>query len=451
MLYIEGERIDRTEAQPSDLERAIAAATRGFHELSSWPAHRRAALLSAIAEGIAQARERLAELIVSEARKPIQYAQAEVDRARITFSLAAEEARRLGGELVPIDAVPGGDNRVGLVRRVARGPVLAITPFNFPLNLAAHKIAPALACGASVVHKPAPETPGTALALAQIAHDAGAPAGALSVVPCAVEHAALLVEDDRLPVLSFTGSAEVGWALKARAPHKHVLLELGGNAAVILQPDANLALALPRLVAGSFAYAGQICISVQRIYAHHAIYDAFESAFVTAAREEAVVGDPRDPRVMVGPLLRTRDAERVEAWIQEAVARGARVLLGGRRQGDTVWPTVLTSVDRHAKLSCEEVFGPVVVLAAHRDLDDAIARTNDSPYGLQAGLYTEDHATLMKAFRTLRVGALIHNDVPMFRADHMPYGGTKRSGVGREGVRYAIEEMTEPRLLVMQA
>ncbi|MBI4511116.1 MAG: aldehyde dehydrogenase family protein [Deltaproteobacteria bacterium] len=449
MLYVDGQFSETRSPDSSDVEHAISAATRAFREYSHWPAWRRAELLAKACAGLRARREELERLIVTEARKPIQYARAEVDRALTTFTFAEGEARRMAGEVVPLDAVPGSDGRLGVSLRVPRGPVAAITPFNFPLNLSAHKIAPALACGATLVHKPAPETPGVAMALARIIHDAGAPPGVLNVVSCTNEDAAPLVEDERLRVLSFTGSSAVGWALTARAGSKKVLLELGGNAAVILEPDADLPRAIPRLVAGAFAYAGQVCISVQRVYVADALYETFRARFVEATLRLAIVGDPWRADVMVGPLIRTRDADRVEQWIAEAVAGGARLCTGAKREGDFVWPTVLEGVPEGARLCREEVFGPVVMLERSRDLDDAIARVNDSPYGLQAGIYTHDTRKVMKAFHELQVGAVIHNDVPVYRADHMPYGGTKRSGIGREGVRYAIEEMTEPRLLVM--
>ena len=451
MLYIDGQFLDRPQADGADVERAIAAATRVFPELARQAAHRRAALLETVARLLRERREALADRICAEAKKPISLARAEAERAASVFTFAADEARHLGGEVVPLSAAPGGDGRLGVVLRVPRGPVAAITPFNFPIMLAAHKVAPALACGAPVVLKPSPETPGCAIELARAVADAGALPGALAVVPCGLEEAAALVEDERLRVLSFTGSAAVGWALRARAGEKQVCLELGGNAAVILLADADLEAALPRLVAGAFAYAGQVCIKTQRVLAVASIYDRLAAALVAATERHAIVGDPRRPDVTVGPLIRTRDAERVSAWIDEAVAAGARLLLGGRREGDFVWPTILAEVPTSARVAREEVFGPVVVLEKVADLEEAIARTNDSPYGLQAGVYTRDHAALMRAFAALRVGAVLHDDVPTWRVDHMPYGGCKRSGIGREGPRYAIEEMTEPRMLVMRA
>jgi acyl-CoA reductase-like NAD-dependent aldehyde dehydrogenase len=430
------------------VERAIAAAARAFVETRRLPAHRRAAICAGISAGIAARKDELAALICRQAKKPIQYARGEVDRASQTFAFAADEARRLGGELVPLDAAPGSEGKIGLVRRVPRGPVAAITPFNFPLNLVAHKIAPALACGASIVVKPAPEAPGPAFVLAELAAAAGAPDGAVGVVDCPVDEAAPLVTDPRLRVLSFTGSAAVGWQLRARAADRQVVLELGGDAAVIVEDDGDWERALPRLVTGAFAYAGQVCISVQRITVHERVAAAFTARFVEAVERLAVVGDPARDDVMVGPLIRTRDADRVASWIDEAVRGGAKILTGGQRDGDTIRPTVLTDVPPDAKLSCEEAFGPVVAICAHRDLDDAIAHVNTSPYGLQAGIYTRDHGKLMRAFAELAVGGVVHDDVPSYRADHMPYGGTKRSGLGREGPRWAIDELTEPRLLV---
>lgn len=449
MLYVDGQFGEAPLAGRDEIERAISAAAARFLAFSRTPAHARAALLTAIAEHMSKVRQELAMRILEEARKPIAYARAEVHRAIMTLIFAADEARRLAGEVVPLDAAPGSEGRIGFTMRVPRGPIAAITPFNFPLNLAVHKLAPALALGTTIVHKPAPETPEVALDFARIANEAGVPRGVLNVVPCQTADAAPLIEDPRLRVLSFTGSAAVGWALKARAATKQVLLELGGDAAVIVEPDIDLDEAMPRLVTGAFAYAGQVCISVQRIFIHETIYKSFVEKFLLATEKLALVGDLRDERVMLGPLIRTSDADRVEAWIAEAKAMGARVLLGGRREGDTIWPTVLSDVPRAAKLGCEEAFGPVVSLFSYASLDEAISRVNSSHYGLQAGIYTNDHRKLFKAFRELEVGGVIHNDVPMYRADHMPYGGTKRSGTGREGVRHAIEEMTEPKLLVM--
>jgi acyl-CoA reductase-like NAD-dependent aldehyde dehydrogenase len=452
MLCIDGERIPRATATPDDIERAIAAAVRAQEDFARWPAHRRAALCASVSQGLAARREELARLVVAEVRKPLQYARAEVDRAVATFAFAADEARRPAtGEIIGLDAAAGGEGRIGLVRRVPRGPVAAITPFNFPLNLVAHKLAPALACGAPVLLKPAPEAPGCAAALAELVHAAGAPPGAFALVPCDVATAAPLVEDERVRVLSFTGSAAVGWSLRARAGSKQVLLELGGNAAAIVCADADLDAALPRLVAAGFAYAGQICISLQRVFVDAGVHDAFVARFVDATRRLAIVGDPADERTVVGPLIRARDADRVMRWIDEAVAAGARVLCGGTRRGDVIEPTLLAGTPPGCSIAREEAFGPVVLVDPVRDLDEAIARVNDSPYGLQASVYTGAHAALMRAFAGLRVGAVIHDDAPSFRVDHMPYGGSKRSGLGREGLRWSIEEYTEPRMLVTRA
>lgn len=432
------------------VESHLVAVTHAQAELRAWPGHRRAALLEGVAAALSSARDRFAQLIVREARKPIRYARAEVDRAISTFIFAAAEARCLGGELIPIDAAPGGEGRIGMALRVPRGPVLAITPFNFPLNLVAHKVAPALACGAPVLLKPAPETPETALALTQIVHELGAPHGALSCVPCSVDEAGRLVDDERLRVLSFTGSAQVGWRLKARAGSKHVLLELGGNAAAIVMPDADFESALPGLVTSAFAYGGQVCIKLQRLFIHDSLWNRALPALIQAIGDQAVVGAPEQEEVVVGPLIRARDAERIENWIAEARAHGAKLLLGDRREGNTIWPTLLNQVPDHCKVVAEEAFGPVLVVERFTELDAAIAAVNASPYGLQASIFTSNQSTLMHAFRSLRVGAVIHNDAPSFRVDQMPYGGTKASGTGREGPRYAIAEMTEPRLLVMR-
>jgi acyl-CoA reductase-like NAD-dependent aldehyde dehydrogenase len=449
MVFVDGEWVSREHASPDDVKRALDAAARVQPVLARTPAHQRASWCEAIAHGIAAKRTALAQSIVAEAKKPIRYAEVEVDRAVQTFLAAAACARTLHGEVVPIDAAPGGEGRLGMAVRVPRGPCLAITPFNFPLNLSAHKIAPAIACGAAVIHKPSSDVPGAALLLAEIAAAAGLPPGALQTLPLAKnEDADPLLADDRIRVVSFTGSAAVGWKLRERSPKKQVVLELGGNAAALLLEDADLERALPTLVTSAFAYAGQVCIKLQRILVHHRLWHDFPARFVAATQRLAVVGDPASPETVVGPVIRTRDVDRIQGWVDEAIAGGAERLLGGRREGDTLWPTVLTHVPRDARVWREEIFGPVCVLAPFDDLDDAITQANDSPYGLQAAVYTNDHAALARCHRELEVGAVIHDDSPSFRADLMPYGGTKGSGTGREGPRYAIEELTEWRMLV---
>ncbi len=433
-------------AGPDDVERAIAAAVEAFETTRRLPSWRRAEVLDAIAAGIAARRDELARTIALEAGKPLKAARVEVDRGAFTFTVAAEEAKRSYGEIVPLDWLPGNDGRVAHVRRVPLGPIAGITPFNFPLNLVAHKVAPALAAGNPIVIRPASQTPVTALKLAEIVREAGWPAGGFSVVPCTTRVAAPLVEDDRIKLLTFTGSPAVGWGLKARAGRKRVTLELGGNAAVIVNADADVDYALERIVWGGFAYAGQTCISVQRVYVHSSLYDAFAGEL--ARRVDALrTGDPLDEATDVGPLIDPGALERVEEWIAEARDGGAEVLAGGERDG-TVWrPTVLAGLREDMRVSCEEVFAPVIGLYSFDDVEQAIDAAGRSEFGLQAGLFTNDMRAVDAAFDRLEVGGLMVNDVSTYRIDHMPYGGVKSSGFGREGVRYAIEEMTELKLL----
>ena len=434
-------------AGPPEIEAAIAGAVEAFRETRRLPAWKRSEILERISQAIAARRDELATTIALEAGKPMKAARAEVSRAVFTFKVAAEEARRIYGEIVPLDWLPGTEGREGLVRRVPLGPVAGITPFNFPLNLVAHKVAPAIAAGNPIVLRPASQTPVSALRLGSIVLEAGWPEAALSVVPSATTDAAPLVEDDRLRLLTFTGSPAVGWELKRRAGRKRVLLELGGNAAVIVHGDADLDYAAERIVWGGFTYAGQSCISVQRVYVHAPVYERFLEIFLPRVRA-LVVGDPRDEATDVGPLIDTAAAERVEAWVQEAIAAGARVLAGGSRRGRLWEPTVLDRVDPSLRVSCAEVFAPLVVLFPYEDPREAIAAADRSDYGLQAGIFTHDDRLVSAAVDGLEVGGLIVNDVPTFRIDHMPYGGVKLSGFGREGLRYAIEEMTELKLVV---
>jgi glyceraldehyde-3-phosphate dehydrogenase (NADP+) len=436
-------------ASRKQVQEAIARATEAFEETRRLPAHERSRICAAVARKISEEADELAALVAQEAGKPITLARGEVGRAVQTFTLAAEEAKRMGGELVDVDAVPAGEGRLGIVRRFPLGPVSAITPFNFPLNLVAHKVAPALAVGNTVVLKPASATPLVALRLAQILDEVGIPKGMFNVVPCPASEAEPLVTDERPRLLTFTGSGEVGWALKSQAGRKRVLLELGGNAAAVVEPDAPLERVAARLAVGAFAYAGQICISVQRIFVHRSVYDAFRELLVRETQALGV-GDPMDSRNLVGPMIDEASTERVMAWIQEALERGARCLCGNEREGQVIRPTVLENVDPSLPVSCREVFGPVVVLDAYGDFSEALAKVNDSIYGLQAGIFTQDVRKIWQAFRELEVGGVIHNDYPTFRVDNFPYGGTKQSGLGREGVRYAMEEMTEPRILVLR-
>lgn len=427
---------------------ACVAAGAGFQAMRRLSAAGRAEILRQAAESIADRREEFARTIALENGKPIRQARLEAERAAHTFSLAAEEATRIHGELLPLDLRAGLEGRFGLVRRVPVGPVLGIAPFNFPLNLVAHKVAPALAAGCSIVVKPASRTPLSALLLAEVLEQAGLPPGALSVLPCSRLVGDLLVQDERFRCLTFTGSPEVGFALKARAGRKPVVLELGGNAAAIVHHDADLGLAVRQCVQGAFAYAGQVCISVQRILVQERVFARFRDALVEGARA-LVLGDPLDERTDVGPVIDDASAERLEAWLQEAVQRGARLLCGGERDGRLLRPAVLEGVDPALPLDACEAFGPVVNLHPYRDFQEAVAQANRSRYGLQAGVFTRDLGLALRAFDDLEVGGVILNDAPTFRVDSMPYGGTKDSGIGREGVRYAIRHFTETRLLAV--
>jgi acyl-CoA reductase-like NAD-dependent aldehyde dehydrogenase len=349
---------------------------------------------------------------------------------------------------MPLDTAEAAQGRWGIVRRFPIGPISAITPFNFPLNLVAHKVAPAMAAGCTMVLKPAPQTPISALLLARLVHDAGWPAGALSVLPLSNADAAPLIEDERLKMFTFTGSSAAGWELKKRAGKKRVTLELGGNAAAIVHSDADLEYAAQRCVTAGFNYSGQSCISVQRILVHETVFEQFLALLLVQVRK-LKMGNPLDEETDIGPLIREEDAVRAESWIQEAVAAGATLHCGGQRKGPMLEPAILTRTQPQMKVNCMEVFAPVKTLEPYRTMDEAIARVNDSPYGLQAGIFARDVGLIFRAFEEIETGGVIANDVPTFRIDPMPYGGVKDSGVGREGLRYAIEEMTERKLLVL--
>ena len=439
---------DVVQATESDVEQAIASTSGAAAAMSALASYARYNILQQIAALIYQRRDEFASTITAEAGKPITDARREVSRAVQTFTVAAEEARRIPGEVIPLDWTPNSDGHLGILRRFPIGPILGITPFNFPLNLVAHKVAPALAAGNPILVKPAPQTPLTALLLAEVAAEAGVPPGGLNVMPCDNSLAERCVTDPRFKLLSFTGSAPVGWMLKAKSGKKKVTLELGGNAGVIIESDADLELAAQRCATGGFAYAGQTCISVQRIFVHHTVADLFTTKLLMqVARLKA--GDPTDEATVIGPLIDQGAAQRIESWLGEAVGQGARVLLGGRRMGSVVEATVLSNVKPEMKVSCREVFGPVVTVTPYRQLSDAVTALNDSEYGLQAGVFSQDINKIFHAFHHLEVGAVLANEVPTFRADHMPYGGIKDSGLGREGIRAAIEDMTEPKLLVL--
>jgi acyl-CoA reductase-like NAD-dependent aldehyde dehydrogenase len=433
---------------------ATAAAVRAFGALKATSSHGRKGILAAVSRAIAERADVFAETIAREAGKPIALARAEVARAVSTFEFASEEATRMVGEVMPLDttaATASMNGTTGTWVRVPAGPVLGIAPFNFPLNLVAHKVAPALACGCSIVLKPPPQAPLASLLLAECVRAAGAPADAVQVVPCSNEVAETLVRDERFATLSFTGSARVGWHLKSIAGKKRVLLELGGNAAAIVHEDAPLDTACGRIVSGAFGYAGQVCIKVQRLYVHRPFADSFVRDLVARARA-VEPRSPLDPAALCGPMIDEGNAVRVGEWVDEAVRAGTRVLCGARREGNRYWPTVV-EIDgdgRGLKVVDEEVFGPVLTVHRYDTWDEALAMADATRYGLQAGVFTDSRARIAQAFARLHVGGLIVNDVPTFRVDSMPYGGTRDSGLGREGVRFAIEEMTERKLLVVR-
>jgi acyl-CoA reductase-like NAD-dependent aldehyde dehydrogenase len=432
----------------SHAEAAIAAAVKAFGTTRRLPAFERQRVLRRVAEGIAKRKEEFSRTLCQEAGKPIKAARTEVERAIFTFSVAAEESTRIYGEYLPLDWQEYTAGRWGIVKRFPVGPITGITPFNFPLNLVAHKVAPAIAAGCPMVLKPAPQTPLSSLLMAEVVQQAGWPDGALNVIPLSNDDAGVLITDDRLKMISFTGSAAVGWQIKKNSGKKKVILELGGNAGVIIHNDADIEYAAERCVAGGFGYAGQTCISVQRILVQQSVYGKFTDMFLAGVKN-LQIGDPLDEATDVGPLIRESDAQRAVDWVQEAVRGGARVLCGGNRKGSIVEPTVLTGTKPEMKVNCQELFGPVVTVEPYAEFHEALRHINSSAFGLQAGLFTRDAKLMFQAFEELEVGGLLAGDVPTFRIDHMPYGGVKDSGIGREGLRYAIEEMTEPKLIVM--
>ena len=436
-------------ARAADMDDAIEAAVAAFDVMRRLPTHRRAAILERTARLLEARGQEIAELITREGGKPIRFSKGEVRRAQITFTLAAGETRQSIGEVLPLDLEARAEGRLCLYQRVPRGPVAAISPFNFPLNLIAHKLAPAIAVGASVVLKPPPQCPLTAFLLAEILEEAGLPPGALNVVPCSPDVAQRMVEDDRMKVLSFTGSDTVGWKLKALAGKKQVLLELGGNAPCVVDEGTDLDFAMGPIVTGSWANAGQVCIKVQRVLVHSSLYDDFLARFVRAT-EAVAVGNPMDEETIVGPLIESQHVERVLSWVREAVDGGAVLHCGGEAQGSVVLPTILTGATPEMRVCRDEVFGPVTVVESFDRFSDAVESCNRSRFGLQAGVFTNDVGKALYAFRELEYGGVMINGVPTFRVDNFPYGGSKDSGFGREGVRFAMDEMTEPRVLVMR-
>jgi len=438
-------------AGPGEWEAAIQASVRAAVTLRKMSSQERRQMLGAVMAGVKERQGELAQTIVAEGGKPITYARAEVSRGIMTLALAAGEAERLGGEVLPLDLTRSSAGRWGITRRFPVGPVLGITPFNFPLNLVLHKVAPALAAGNPIIIKPSSACPLTALWLAEIWDQAGLPAGGLQVLPSLSRLAEAAVADERLKALSFTGSAAVGWDLKGKAGKKRVILELGGNAACIIDAGADLAWAARRAAIGSFAHAGQVCIAVQRLLVHREIYEPFKEIFLKTIEAEIIAGDPSREETVIGPMIDARAAARVREWVREAEQGGARLAAGNPGTGNLIPAMVLEGVTREMKVWNREIFGPVVVLAPFDDFAEALMMANDSDYGLQAGVFTPSLAHAWRAFETLEVGGVIINDAPVFRMDHMPYGGSKASGLGREGVRYAMEELTEVRLLALKA
>ncbi len=435
-------------AGAAEARAAVDAAERAMRD--PLPAHKRAEILVRVAGALGKRADEVARQIVAEAGKPLKAARVEVARAMSTYTMAAVEARKLAGEMIPMDASQAGEGKLAFTQRLPIGVVGAISPFNFPLNLVAHKIAPALAAGCAVVLKPASQTPLSALLLAELAHDAGLPAGWLNVlVGPASEIGDVLVDDERVKLITFTGSAGVGWKLRERAPRKRVNLELGNATPVIVEADADVDDAATRCAANAFSFAGQSCISVQRIYVQRSVYDAFRAAFVPRV-EALVVGDPADEATDVGPLISESERERVQSWIEQARAGGGTILTGGRLEGDLLLPTVVEQPPQDAKLSCDEAFGPVCTLQPYDELDEAIEAANATRYGLQAGIFTTSLRSALTASSRLEFGGVTVNEAPTFRADQMPYGGVKDSGNTREGPAWAVREMTEERLVVVQ-
>jgi len=436
------------QADATLLDRAIGSADAAFAITSKQPAFERAAILHRVAVAIEQRKPEFAELIVAEAGKPITLAEGEVARAVATFTAAAEEARHAAGELLDMDAFASGKNHFGFSRRFPLGVIYGITPFNFPLNLVAHKVAPCIATGNTMLLKPAPRTPLSSLLLADVLLAAGMTPGQINVVACSNELAPRPIDDPRVKMVSFTGSPKVGWPIKQQAAKQKVTLELGGNAAVIVCDDitdADLAAAVSMIATGAFAYAGQSCISVQRVYAHASIFDRFRDLLLAHVKETVKTGDPRDRAVINGPLIDRAAQDRLIAWI---AAAKSTLLCGGKAVGPCLEPTILTKVDPNADISCNEAFGPLMTIDPYDDFPAALAAVNHSRFGLQAGVFTQNLRRANQAFNELHVGAVLINQVPTFRVETMPYGGVKDSGFGREGVRYAMDDMTEPRAAI---
>lgn len=434
----------------SGLDHAVAQAHAVFDQTRHAVPFERAAVLANVAEGLKNRRDEFARTILSEAGKPITLAEIEVDRAIISFTAAAEEARKSQGEYLSINGYPTGKGHVGFSRRFPIGVIYGITPFNFPLNLVAHKVAPAIATGNTIIIKPSPRTPLSAMKLAELVRESGAPPDQVQVVVCPNELATRLVEDERVKHVSFTGSDKVGWDIRKKAWNKRVTLELGGNAALIVHDDADLPAAVAAAATGAFGYAGQSCISVQRILVQESVYDRFREMLIEQVKQKIKTGDPRDRSVLVGPMIDRSAADRVRDAIEQALRGGGQLVLGGESSEKFIHPTVLENVDLHSPICSTEIFAPVATLHRYSAFDDAIEMANDSHYGLQAGVFTRDITRAWKAFEQLHVGGVMINQSPTWRVETMPYGGVKHSGFGREGIRWAMEDMTELRTIVMK-
>ena len=435
-------------ADSSHLEIAIDKADKIFSTVRHLPSVVKSEILLSIAQQLQANADEFAKIIALESGKPLFYAKGEVTRCVDTFTIAAEETKRLNGEFFSLDAVKSGKDRFALTKLFPEGPVVGISPFNFPLNLVAHKIAPALAVGAPVILKPASKTPISALMLGKLIMNTEWPKDAISIVPCSGKDAKPLVEDPRIKILSFTGSAEVGWNLKRTCGQKKTILELGGNAGVIVHSDADLDYAAQRCVMGSFSYSGQVCISVQRIYVEQSIFGQFIDKFKSET-EKLVIGDPLDPKTTFSAMVDEENAIRIEKWVNEAVTSGAKVLVGGKRNKTMYPPTALTNVPKTEKVVCDEAFGPLVVIEPYSNFNDAVKMVEDSDFGLQAGVFTNDITRILKAYDGINTGGIMINDVPTFRVDQMPYGGNKNSGFGREGIKYSMQEYCHIRLLTI--
>ena len=434
-------------AESVEIDKAINLAEEAFKKTRVLPSYQRSRLCAEVASGIQDRSEEFAKIIVQESGKPLIYARTEVARSVSTFEIASQEALRLDGEMLTLDITESAHGKAGLTRRFPIGPIAGISPFNYPLNLVAHKVAPALACGNPIIIKPASSTPLSALLLEKIVQNTQAIEGSVRVLPCTSKNAAPLVEDPRLKMVTFTGSPDVGWGIKKRAGRKKVVLELGGNAGVIVEPDAEIDLAAKKIAFGAFVYSGQVCISVQRVFVHASKHDDFLNSLINETQAFRS-GDPLDEKVTMGPMIDLESAERIESWVNEAVAEGAKIQTGGKRVKNYYPPTILTNVNPNLPVACREAFGPILIVNTYTNFNNAIKAVNNTDFGLQAGVFTNNMNKALGAFNQLDVGGVVINDIPTFRVDNMPYGGVKDSGFGREGIKYSLREMTEIKLLV---